>query len=193
MTGDDSDDGLWRRCGDGDGAAMERLFRRHADRIYGHVFRLTASWSRSEEIVSIVFLEAWRKRETSLSTGAVLPWLYGIAGNVLRNEIRARGRHRRLIEKLSVCAFDRDFVEGLASRIDDEARAGELLALIQQFPQHEQDVIALCWWSGLTLRDAALALELPVGTVKSRLSRARQRLLAHTSNSPSTSNESGDA
>ena len=53
---------------------------------------------------------------------------------------------------------------------------GRALALLARLPRREQEVFALCAWSGLSYEDAAIALEIPVGTVRSRLSRARARL-----------------
>ena len=65
----------------------------------------------------------------------------------------------------------------LADERDDAARQMQgMLALIAQLPKHEQDVFALCAWSELSYEDAALSLGVPVGTVRSRLSRARQHL-----------------
>ena len=61
-------------------------------------------------------------------------------------------------------------------RIDDEELMGRALALLGRLPRREQEVFALCAWSALSYEDAAVALRIPVGTVRSRLSRARARL-----------------
>ena len=68
-------------------------------------------------------------------------------------------------------------------RLDDQAAMRQLLQLFAGLPRREQDVIALCDWSDLSYEDAAVALDVPVGTVRSRLSRGRRRLreLASTS------------
>jgi RNA polymerase sigma-70 factor (ECF subfamily) len=69
-----------------------------------------------------------------------------------------------------------DFAEDALMRIDDEREMGRLLELLSKLPRREQDVIALCDWSGLSYDDAAHALRVPIGTVRSRLSRGRRRL-----------------
>jgi RNA polymerase sigma-70 factor (ECF subfamily) len=61
-------------------------------------------------------------------------------------------------------------------RLDDERQMQKALALLAHLPQREQDVFALCAWSDVSYEDAALALGIRVGTVRSRLSRARQHL-----------------
>jgi RNA polymerase sigma-70 factor (ECF subfamily) len=61
-------------------------------------------------------------------------------------------------------------------RADDERRMKRLLVRVSELPQGEQDVLALCVWSELSYEAAASALGVPVGTVRSRLSRARSRL-----------------
>ena len=68
------------------------LFERHARAIY-NCFRRTADWAVAEDLTSIVFLEAWRRRERELLPEKVLPWLYGIATNVIRNRRRSLRRH----------------------------------------------------------------------------------------------------
>jgi RNA polymerase sigma-70 factor (ECF subfamily) len=98
---DMTDDELWERAGRGDAGAMAELFRRHARAIYRHAFRSTADWARAEDVVSQVFLEAWRNRSRSIETGMVIAWLHGVAANVLRNDERGRSRRSRLIRRAS--------------------------------------------------------------------------------------------
>jgi RNA polymerase sigma-70 factor (ECF subfamily) len=61
-------------------------------------------------------------------------------------------------------------------RVDEERRWVEVLKVLHDLRPEEQDVVALCDWSGLTYQETAEALNIPVGTVRSRLSRARRRL-----------------
>ena len=69
-----------------------------------------------------------------------------------------------------------DFSEEALTRIDDEREMRRLLELLSKLPRREQDVIALCDWSGLSYDGAAQALGVPIGTVRSRLARGRRRL-----------------
>ena len=98
---DRTDDELWRRADEHDGRAFGELFSRHADAVYNHCFRRTASWATAEELTSVVFMEAWRRRrDARLHSCSILPWLLAVANNVLRNAGRSQRRHRRLLARL---------------------------------------------------------------------------------------------
>lgn len=165
----------------GSQAALAELFERYGDRIHTYCFRRTASWELAEDATSTVFLEAWRTRDRlRLSDqGEVIPWLYGIATIVCRNQMRSMFRQLRLVEKVTSAhdtAREPDPADDVAARLDDEGRMRDLIAAIDRLPPRERDVVALVAWSGLTYHQAATALGVPVGTVRSRLSRARARL-----------------
>jgi RNA polymerase sigma-70 factor (ECF subfamily) len=127
--------------------------------------------------MSVAFLEAWRRRETSLPTDKVLPWLFGIAMNVVRNHQRSQRRFLRALLRTPLPQPEPSFDERTDERLDDEAQMRSALQALSGLPKREQDVFVLCAWSGLSYEDAALALDVPVGTIRSRLSRARARLL----------------
>lgn len=174
MEPEDSD--LWSRARAGDADAFGLLFERHAKAIYNYCFRRTGSWDAAEDLLSIVFLEAWRRRQQELPPGKVLPWLYGIATNVVRNRRRSERRYRAALSRMPAPRPEASFESDADARLDDERRMKDALMLLARLHGREQDVLVLCAWSGLGYEDAALALGLPVGTVRSRLSRARRRL-----------------
>jgi RNA polymerase sigma-70 factor (ECF subfamily) len=173
----ETDDQLWVRCGEGDASALGELYRRHANSIYRHAFRATADWSRAEDITSLVFIEAWNGRNRTVEIGMVLAWLHGIAINIMRNESRARRRHRSVVERVASQVPDviHDQSE-TACRLDDQTRARTVLNLVRELPTEQREVIALCWWAELSYEEAATALNIPIGTVRSRVSRARASL-----------------
>lgn len=175
MEPDDSS--LWSRARAGDAEAFGLLFERHAKAIYNFCFRRTGSWDAAEDLLSIVFLEAWRRRDQELPQGKTLPWLYGMARNVVRNRRRSERRYRAALARVPAPRPDATFEGDSDARLDDERRMKDALNLLAELPRREQDVFVLCAWSGLSYEDAALALKLPVGTVRSRLSRARERLV----------------
>jgi RNA polymerase sigma-70 factor (ECF subfamily) len=168
--------------------AFACLFDDHAQAVYSHAVRLTGDRSTAEDVVSLTFLEAWRLRgrllpdaEFSHDTGDGLrAWLFGIATNVLRNTQRTARRHRAALARLPERHTDRetvpDFADDLAARMDDSERLAAARAALAQLRRHEREVFALCVWSGLSYAAAAEALGVPISTVRSRLSRARQRL-----------------
>jgi len=180
---DPSDDALWLRARGGDAEAFAGLFERHSRAIYNFCFRRTADWSVAEDLMSIVFLEAWRRRAKDLPSGMVRAWLYGIATFVVRNRRRTERRYRRALARLPRETTTPDFAGDVEARLTDESRMAVLLEQLQTLPTREQDVLALCVWSGLSYEEAATGLGIPVGTVRSRLARARGRLreLAATS------------
>jgi len=173
-----SDRALWAHARDGDGAAFGILFERHAARIYNYCFRRTADWALAEDLTSATFLIAWRSHGRGpLQAESALPLLYGIATNALRNQRRSLKRGREAFRRLPLPPPEEpDFSEETATRLDDEAAMRRLLSLFSRLPRREQDVISLCDWSGLSYEEAAGALGVPVGTVRSRLSRGRRRL-----------------
>jgi RNA polymerase sigma factor (sigma-70 family) len=163
------------RAGDPD--AFGVLFGEYAHTVYNLGFRLTANWSAAEEVVSLTFLEAWRLRDSIDPGGEPLrPWLLGIAVNVSRNLARASRRHQAALSRLPPPPLVPDFAEELAGRLDDQARLREVGKALGALRRGERDVIALCVWAGLDYATAARALGVPVGTVRSRLSRARRKL-----------------
>ncbi len=170
------DSELWQRAVAGDPRTFGDLFERHSRAIYVFCFRRTADWSLAEDLTSVVFLEAWRRRsDVRLVRESALPWLFGIATNVVRNQRRSLRRHRTALERLPL-EHAPDFADETVERLDDERRMREILAAFAALPRRERDVIVLCRWSGLSYEEAAVALGVPVGTVRSRLARARGRL-----------------
>lgn len=172
------DDELWSRCRRGDSSAMAELYRRHARALYGFAFRATTDPGRAEDVLSSVFESAWRRRSASIEPGLVRAWLYGIATNVIRNEQRSLRRRLALGKRIATQASMDAFLDeaDLARRVDDQHRARALVEAVRGFPRGEREAIALCWWSGVTYEEAAAALGVPIGTIRSRLASARRRL-----------------
>lgn len=167
---------LWSRARTGDSEAFGMLFERHARTIYNFCFRRVGNWATAEDLVSIVFLEAWRRLDKPLPKGKELPWLFGIATNVVRNRRRTERRHAAALKRVPQPSPNPSFADDSDQRVDDEELMGRALGLVARLPRREQEVFALCAWSELSYEDAATALRIPVGTVRSRLSRARARL-----------------
>jgi RNA polymerase sigma factor (sigma-70 family) len=162
---------------DDDPGALATLFDRYGDRIHNHCFRHLADWAEAEDATSSVFLEVWRhRRRVRLHDGSALPWLYGVATNVCRNAGRSRRRYQRAVARLPRPTAEADHAEAVTDRVGSEARMRAVLAQVEALPEHEREVLGLVAWAGLSYEQAAVALDVPVGTVRSRLSRARARL-----------------
>lgn len=174
-----SDGELWRRAVTQDGVAFGDLFERHGDAVYNHCFRRTASWATAEDLASIVWLETWRRRkEVRLYGDSILPWLLATANYCLRNFNRSQRRYEHFLAALPPIKSIDDFGDESARRMDDEKEMSRVLAALSRLRLEEQEVVALCDWAGLTYEATATAIGKPVGTVKSRLSRAHNHLRA---------------
>ncbi len=177
-----ADDGeLWQRARQGEAECFGVLFDRHGGAVRAFCARRTGSIDAADDLVSIVFLKAWRRRgEVELVDGNALPWLYGIARRTIQHRWRTAVRHRRALERLAPTSVTPDHAEEVAGRLDDERHLARLRAALERLRPPDRDVLLLCVWQGLTYAEAAVALGVPVGTVRSRLSRARSRLDAET-------------
>jgi RNA polymerase sigma factor (sigma-70 family) len=166
---------LWRHAAAGESEAFGELYDRHANAIYNYCFRRCADWALAEDLTATVFLEAWRKRRRVVfdREDAVLPWLYAVAGNVVRNETR---RDRRLVRFVGGLLDARVLGRDAAEQAAEEEEMRRVLAAVRELPRREQDVLGLCVFADLSYEQAAIALGIPIGTVRSRLARARSRL-----------------
>ena len=126
----------------------------------------------AEDLASETFMVAFRRRRSyDLSREDALPWLYGIATNLLREHHRAEERHLRACARMNdeYLSVPRQTAEHL-----DPALSGALL----QLSHEERSLILLLAWADLTYEQLADALDVPVGTIRSRVSRVRSKLSA---------------
>lgn len=177
--GDRSDAVLWQQAVAGDADSFGALFDRYGDVIHRYCARRCGSVDAADDLVSIVFLEAWRRRtEVQLVDDKVLPWLYGVAGRTLQRRWRTARRHRAALARLPRREHEPDPADDVAGRVDDRRHLAELRTAFARLRPAEQEVLTLCVWQGLDYASASVALGVPIGTVRSRLSRARARLRA---------------
>lgn len=176
---DGSDEELWERLRTGDHFALGELFDRYADDVRAFAFRRTASWSTADDVVQATFLSTWRRFERNppgpLTAPSARGWLLVVAGNECRTLARAASRLRILVDRLPGPAPGDDHAPDVARRLDDELRMSAIRRAVAKLPRHERETLELVVWSGLTTAEAAHALGVPVGTVKARLHRTRQR------------------
>jgi len=147
------------------------------DRYYRNVLRYSlqhAEQATAEDVTSETFLIAWRRFPAL--PDPPLPWLLGVANNATRNAQRTLRRHSLLLAKLPPPGEESDIAADAAARVDQERLVEHILAISGQLRKAEREILALCDWNGLSYAEAAVALGIPEGTVRSRLFRARQRL-----------------
>ncbi|MFR9722644.1 RNA polymerase sigma factor [Streptomyces sp. MS19] len=165
------------RVRDGDPEAFRELFDAHARLIHGYAARWTGDRALAEDVVSLTFLEAWRLRDRVRDEGVGLrPWLMGIAVNVLRNTTRARRRYEAALSRLPTGGSEPDFSDEVVGRMADAERVAAARRALERLRPGDREVFMLCVWSELSHAEAAVALGIREGTVRTRLFRARSRL-----------------
>jgi len=149
------------------------LFERHFDRIAEYVAR-RAGGGAGDELASEVFVRAFAdRRRYDPNRADVLPWLYGIATNVLREHFRESRRELALAEKLST-----EVAAGAAvasSRSDDDL-ASRVGVAMRELSAKDREPLLLYALGDLDYQEIADALTVPIGTVRSRINRARAQL-----------------
>jgi RNA polymerase sigma-70 factor, ECF subfamily len=172
---------LWGRLVHADEAAFRELFSRHHEAVYNFAFRRTASWSVAEDVTQATFTALWRRavrrKVEPLRLDSARPLLLAMARGECSNAARSGRRHLRLVEEVSR-APQAPAGDDAATWVEAELTMGEIRRLLRALPARHREVIELVAWADLSLTEVATILDVPVGTVKSRLSRARARLMA---------------
>ncbi|MEV8213137.1 RNA polymerase sigma factor [Leifsonia sp. NPDC077715] len=177
------------RVRDGDADAFGDLFDLHHDRVFRQALRMTASLHDAEDVTAVVFLEAWRRRDTMREVnGSVIAWLLVMTNFVFRNYARASRRYREGLQQLPPPENAPDHADAVDDRIDRDSRRAAMRSTLAQLPKRDQDILTLCVLEELSTADAAAALGVAPGTVKSRLSRAKARLTELLQNDPAMAN-----
>ncbi|KAA9105850.1 RNA polymerase sigma factor [Microbacterium rhizomatis] len=177
MYEDESDAALWLEAVSGTDRAFVVLFDRYRVRVFRAAYRRTGDVGQAEEAVAIVFFEAWRLRKrVRIVDGSLLPWLLAVTTRVSFNLSRAQRRYARMIAQLPPTLEQTDHAADVDERLDNHERTEALTQAIASLSPGDRAVVELCLVEELPLAAAAAALDVPVGTVKSRLHRARRQL-----------------
>ncbi|MFK3731924.1 RNA polymerase sigma factor [Streptomyces sp. NPDC088090] len=161
----------------GDPSALGEAYDEHARVLFQYAYRMCGDRAAAEDVVSATFLEAWRCRgKVHAEGGSLRPWLLGIATNVLRGTAREARRRDAALARMPDRGVLPDFSDAVASRLADEERLRAARVALGRLRRREREVFGLVVWAGLDYATAGEALGVPVGTVRSRLSRARERL-----------------
>lgn len=159
-----------------DHRTFTELFERHAEAVWNYAYRLTGSWAEADDLLSVVFLTAWRRRrDLRLVRGSALPWLYVVTGNVCRSERRRLARLLQALPRLLV-RDSTDHADRLAEQDAASHRLRLVLAAIDDLPRSQREAVRLCLLGGTPVEDAARILGITAHSVNSRLHRARTRL-----------------
>lgn len=165
------DEQLLKRARRGNEAAFAELYRRRQGELYRFALQMTGSEAIAEDVVQEVFLTVIRTIDAfDTARGSVRAWLYGIARNCVLRQIgrqaQAISLHELIGYEPAALSTDDDRVESI------EAVRRAVIALPQPF----REAVVLCDLEELTYMEAADAMSVPVGTIRSRLSRGRALL-----------------
>lgn len=169
-----SDDAeLLRRIGRGDEDAMAAFYREHGRIVLAQIQLVVGERVLAEEIVQDTMLAVWRGAGSFRGESSVRSWVIAIA----RRQTRDRLRRQRLRVVDDAFLADRPGSEpGPEATALDRAELADVTAAIRVLAPAHREVLGLVFGSGLSLQEAAGVLEIPIGTVKSRLSAARTAL-----------------
>ncbi len=152
------------------------LFRRHAPQIQRYVLRRLGP-DAADDVVAETFLLAFRQRDRyDLARLDARPWLYGIATNLIGRHRRAEIRQYRALARTGCDPVTEPFTDRVDDRVSAGAAGRRLAAALARLPAAHRDTLLLVAWGDLSYEEVAAALGVPVGTVRSRLSRARTTL-----------------
>jgi RNA polymerase sigma factor (sigma-70 family) len=166
----DTDATLMERSLRGRPDAFVEIVRRHEAAVHAYLARRSGR-EAADDLLAEVWLRAFSSRTTfDTQQFTALPWLYGIARNVLRAHWRAASEGAPVSEPVV------DPWDEVAERLDSAALARSLVPALRTLPASEREVLLLVAWEQLTPAEAAQVLGIPQGTARSRLHRARLAL-----------------
>jgi len=165
-----SDEDLARAAAAGSGGAFSRLVERHQQAVRAFLRRACGNWALADDLAQETFLTAWSRLDRRTPGTSLRAWLCGIAYRKCLTAQRAERRsHRR----------EADYEQAISPA--GEVRPEDRLALeaaMAELPLEQRACVALCLAAEFSHAEAAQALDLPLGTVKSHVARGRARLLA---------------
>lgn len=172
-----------------DPEAFAALFDRHAPRVHRYLARRLGEQAAAD-LVGETFLIAFRRRDRyDPGRPDALPWLYGIATTLVGQHRREEARRHRLHLALPPEPAEPFPADQVAARVGAAGIRRALLDAVAALPAGERDVLLLIAWEHLSYEQVAAALEIPVGTVRSRLHRARRAVRARIGIDPTTFEE----
>lgn len=161
-----------------DPSRFGEIFARHHDAVYRFASRRVGV-GEAADVTADVFLKALRGRHRyHLDRSNCLPWLYGIGVNVIGDHLRKTKRRTRIYLKANETALDHeDFTTALVERIDAESLAMRLNRALGRLGTKDRETLLLHAIDRLTYSEISQALEVPIGTVGSRILRARRKIM----------------
>jgi RNA polymerase sigma-70 factor (ECF subfamily) len=177
-----SDETLIARFQQGDVQAFDVLVRRYKDQLLNYVFRFVGNRNDAEDIVQETFLRVYKNKHYYKEIAKFSTWVYTIAGNLAKTELRRRKR-RKVFSVSNFVNDERDFdIPDLdrnpEKEVDGSIKDDIIQRTIEKLPPKFKEVILLRDVQGFAYEEISQILNIPLGTVKSRVNRGRLKLQA---------------
>jgi RNA polymerase sigma factor (sigma-70 family) len=156
---------------------FEEVFDRHHRVIWRYLARVSGR-DRADDLTGEVFAVAFANRARyDADRGSVRSWLYGIASNLLRTRLRSEARQARAFARAASRELDApSSVDVVDDQLADQEQLGKVLTAFSNLSVSDREIITLFVWEQLSYVELAAVLGVELGTVRSRLARARARL-----------------
>ncbi len=175
-----SDEDVIERFQGGDLVAFDVIVARYKEHLINYIMSFVGERSDAEDIVQDTFVKIYRFRQSYKKVAKFSTWIYTVAGNLARSELRKRRRQQ--LYTMSNLGNDGQEFEAVETRVNademtDSAVTKDLIRkAIRQLPEKYQEIIRLREIENLSYEEIAQQTDLPIGTIKSRVNRARERL-----------------
>ena len=168
---------LIRRMCDADETASGALYDRWARSLYSLVFHLLKDADEAEDVVEETFWQAWRKASSyEPSRGAVSTWLLTIGRRRALDRLRAKSRRREESTQSGVLADIASPASDPLQMVESSERRSNVLTALRELPAEQREVLELGYFQGLSQSEIADTTGQPLGTVKTRMRLAMQKL-----------------
>jgi RNA polymerase sigma-70 factor (ECF subfamily) len=158
----------------GDPAALRELYDRHSRAVFGFALRCLRSHHDAEDVTQQVFVRAWRGRATfDAERGQIGAWLFGIARRQVADRLGARARDTEILARATRITTNGSAPRGVPDQVVEAVVVADEL---NRLPAQQRTVVRLAFFDDLTHQQIAALTGLPLGTVKSHLRRALERL-----------------
>ena len=181
MTGNVEDEILIQACLDGNTQAFGELVRRYQDRLYPMLLRLTGSAEDAQDLLQESFLRAYQKLRRFEGGSSFYTWLYRLSVNLaLSDKRRMKGKRGPRLSELGpgqeVDPADPSSLAGPSSHLEEAERDAQIQDALDRLAPDHRAVVVLKEFEGMPYEEIAETLGIPIGTVRSRLHRARGEL-----------------
>ena len=164
----------------GNSAAMELMYERYSRPVFSFALRMLADRDHAEDLMQEVFLRAWRRANRfSDSRGTLISWLLSITHNMAIDEIRKKQRRPQKADAKEpelLMGSLRDTDEPVEEQVLMSANGEVIRSALAEIPENQRVVLELGYFRGMTQREISERLDVPLGTIKTRMRLALKKL-----------------